>query len=55
MLEQEKRRYEDIDYFAYHDRNEVYDTLIHRYLPALRQRLHIAQCGYPTNQGHEES
>jgi len=55
MLKQEKRRYEDIDYFAYHDRNEVYDTLIHRYLPALRQRLHIAQCGYPTNQGHEES
>jgi Glycosyltransferase family 92 len=38
-LKQEKGRYTDIDYFAYHDRNEVYDTVIQRYLPALRQRL----------------
>ncbi|RLA57881.1 MAG: hypothetical protein DRR04_12105 [Gammaproteobacteria bacterium] len=35
----EKRRYEDVDYFAYHDRNEIYDPVIHRYLPALHQRL----------------
>ena len=33
----EKRRYEDIDYFAYHDRNEVVDDILHRYLPELFQ------------------
>jgi len=36
---QKKRRYEDIDYFAYHDRNEVHDPLLHKYLPALYRRL----------------
>lgn len=35
----EKRRYDDIDYFAYHDRNEVYDNSLHKYLPALREQL----------------
>jgi len=34
-----KRRYEDIDYFAYHDRNEVFDPVLYKYLPALHQRL----------------
>jgi len=34
-----KRRYEDVDYFAYHDRNEVHDPLLHRYLPALYRNL----------------
>jgi hypothetical protein len=35
----EKRRYEDVDYFSYHDRNEVRDTVIHKYLPELKKRL----------------
>jgi hypothetical protein len=34
-----KRRYEDIDYFAYHDRNEVYDPSLQKFLPALLQSL----------------
>jgi len=34
-----KRRYEDIDYFAYHDRNEVHDPVLYKFLPALRQVL----------------
>ena len=31
----EKKRYEGIDYFAYHDRNEVFDPILCRYLPSL--------------------
>jgi hypothetical protein len=31
----EKRRYEDVDYFTYHDRNEITDTVLHKYLPGL--------------------
>jgi hypothetical protein len=37
-LKREKKRYDGIDYFAYHDRNEVLDPILHRYLPALRER-----------------
>lgn len=35
----ERRRYEGIDYFAYHDRNEVFDPILLRYLPALERQL----------------
>lgn len=35
----EKRRYEDVDYFTYHDRNEVLDPVLQRYLPALKRDL----------------
>lgn len=35
----EKRRYEGIDYFAYHDRNDVFDPILHQYLPALENAL----------------
>jgi hypothetical protein len=35
-LKREKRRYDGLDYFAYHDRGEVVDPILHRYLPALR-------------------
>jgi hypothetical protein len=38
-FKQVKRRYEDVDYFAYHDRNEVYDPILARYLPGLEQAL----------------
>ncbi len=34
-----KRRYEDIDYFAYHDRNDVHDLILNRYLPELYRCL----------------
>jgi hypothetical protein len=37
-FKREKRRYDAIDYFAYHDRNEVFDPILQRYLPALRER-----------------
>jgi hypothetical protein len=36
-LKQAKRRYAGLDYFAYHDRNEVFDPVLWRYLPALAQ------------------
>jgi hypothetical protein len=38
-FKKEKRRYEDIDYFGYHDRNEVFDNILHRYLPELLESL----------------
>lgn len=31
-----KGRYDGVDYFAYHDRNEVLDPILSRYLPSLR-------------------
>ncbi len=34
-----KRRYQGLDYFAYHDHNEVDDPILTRYLPALRELL----------------
>jgi hypothetical protein len=37
-FKREKKRYEGIDYFRYHDRNDVFDPILHRYLPALRAR-----------------
>jgi hypothetical protein len=37
-FKREKKRYDSIDYFAYHDRNDVYDPILQRYLPALRDR-----------------
>jgi hypothetical protein len=39
-FKREKRRYEGIDYFAYHDRNDVFDPILTRYLPALEEILH---------------
>lgn len=38
-LKEGKKRYDGIDYFAYHDRNEIVDPILHRYLPELRARL----------------
>jgi len=38
-FKREKRRYLDLDYFAYHDRNEVLDPVLLRYLPALEEAL----------------
>lgn len=32
-----KRRYEKLNYFAYHDRNEVFDPILWRYLPAVAE------------------
>lgn len=34
-LKEGKGRYDGIDYFAYHDRNEVFDPILSRYLPHL--------------------
>jgi hypothetical protein len=34
-FKKEKKRYDGIDYFAYHDRNEVYDPILERYLSDL--------------------
>ncbi len=34
-LKKEKKRYDGIDYFAYHDRNEVLAPILARYLPHL--------------------
>lgn len=34
-LKKEKKRYQGLDYFAYHDRNEVLDPILTRYLPHL--------------------
>ena len=34
-LKREKQRYARLDYFAYHDRNDVADPILHRYLPGL--------------------
>jgi hypothetical protein len=34
-LKEGKGRYDSIDYFAYHDRNDVLDPILSRYLPAL--------------------
>jgi hypothetical protein len=39
-LKREKKRYTGIDYFAYHDRNDVFDPILSRYLPALETILH---------------
>lgn len=39
LLKKKKRRYEFIDYFAYHDRNEVEDPVLGQFLPALKERL----------------
>lgn len=35
----EKRRYEDVNYFSYHDRNDIHDPVLIRYLPNLQDRL----------------
>ena len=35
-LKRPKKRYAGLDYFAYHDRNDVLDPILHRHLPALR-------------------
>ena len=39
QYKREKRRYEGVDYFAYHDRNDVFDPVLDRYLPGLRDAL----------------
>lgn len=38
-FKQEKKRYDGIDYFAYHDRNDVFDPILWRYLPELEKAL----------------
>jgi hypothetical protein len=38
-FKREKRRYQGLDYFAYHDRNDVFDPILARYLPELELRL----------------
>jgi hypothetical protein len=38
-FKREKKRYDSIDYFAYHDRNDVLDPILSRYLPALEAVL----------------
>lgn len=38
-LKEGKKRYEGIDYFAYHDRNEVLDPILSAHLPALSREL----------------
>jgi Glycosyltransferase family 92 len=42
-FKREKKRYEGVDYFAYHDRNEVFDPILSRYLPELKEALARAQ------------
>jgi hypothetical protein len=42
-FKQEKKRYQGVDYFAYHDRNEVFDPILARYLPELAPALGRAQ------------
>jgi hypothetical protein len=42
-FKQEKKRYEGVDYFAYHDRNEVFDPILARYLPDLMPVLGRSQ------------
>jgi hypothetical protein len=37
-FKKEKGRYEVVDYFAYHDHNEVFDPILWRYLPALAEQ-----------------
>jgi len=34
-LKKEKHRYDRLDYFAYHDHNEIFDPILARYLPHL--------------------
>jgi hypothetical protein len=38
-LKKEKKRYDGVDYFAYHDRNDVYDPILHPYVLRLQQGL----------------
>jgi hypothetical protein len=38
QLMEGKKHYDRFDYFAYHDRNEVFDPILWRYLPALAER-----------------
>jgi hypothetical protein len=42
-FKREKKRYEGVDYFAYHDRNEVFDPVLARRLPELEQALAVAR------------
>jgi hypothetical protein len=37
-FKREKGRYDGFDYFAYHDRNDVFDPILWRYLPALAEQ-----------------
>ena len=42
-FKREKKRYVGVDYFAYHDRNEVFDPILARYLPELAQAMDRAR------------
>ena len=42
-FKREKGRYTGLDYFAYHDRNEVFDPVLARYLPELERSLQITE------------
>ncbi|MBX3024933.1 hypothetical protein KF840_08475 [bacterium] len=37
------RRYDSVDYFAYHDRNDVFDPILSRYLPHLGRTSSLTQ------------
>jgi hypothetical protein len=52
-LKEGKQRYEGIDYFAYHDRNEVLDPILERYLPALSRELERARAFREANAANE--
>jgi hypothetical protein len=55
-FKREKRRYEGLDYFAYHDRNDVFDPILRRYLPALEASLARArEAGYARAQSQSSA
>jgi hypothetical protein len=39
LLKNEKRRYDGVDYFGYHDRNEVFDPILDPYVPSVAATL----------------
>ncbi len=44
-LKEGKQRYDGVDYFAYHDHNEVFDPILSRYLPHLGLGAGISGAG----------
>ncbi|HAY78350.1 MAG TPA: hypothetical protein DCY79_00935 [Planctomycetaceae bacterium] len=36
-FKKEKKRYEGVDYFAYHNRNDIHDPILSQYLPAMQE------------------
>jgi hypothetical protein len=54
-FKREKGRYTGIDYFAYHDRNEVLDPVLARYLPELERSLAEIGSGYARAQSQSSA